>query len=301
MKPLAAREEPWQLCARCRPRQTKQETAKKKKGRKARRRREEAPPPPPPQPKRESPQDDARKQSAARGRAFRSERRALARHGVGDAADPLNGGVYAETRRLRLRFARSPIHSWGVFTDEPIVQGRKFLEYRGEEIGLQVGERRQEMYERNGEIDYLFRVDDQLIVDATRMGSLARFVNHSCAPNCVSKIVRARARKKIVLYEDVARCSVAGSGRRRRAPVRARGREDPVPLRRGDVSRVAELNLFGFNTLAGIDRAAVLSCQVPNVENPTLIGITSKLSSQRKSATHRPSPRGQFSITQSAG
>ena len=193
-KPLSTREEPWQPCARCRPRQTKQETAKKK-GRKARRRREEAPPPPPP-----PPVDDAKKQSAARGRAFRSERRALARHGVGDSNDPLNGGVYAETRRLRLRFARSPIHSWGVFTDEPIVQGTQVLEYRGEEIGLQVGERRQEMYERNGEIDYLFRVDDQLIVDATRMGSLARFVNHSCAPNCVSKIVPHAGRKKIVLY-----------------------------------------------------------------------------------------------------
>ena len=194
-KPLATKEESWQPCARCRPRQTTQETAKKKKGRKARRRREEAPAPPPP-PK----EDDAKKQSAARGRAFRSERRALARHGVGDSNDPLNGGVYAETRRLRLRFARSPIHSWGVFTDEPIVQGTQVLEYRGEEIGLQVGERRQEMYERNGEIDYLFRVDDQLIVDATRMGSLARFVNHSCAPNCVSKIVPHAGRKKIVLY-----------------------------------------------------------------------------------------------------
>ena len=194
-KPLAMKEESWQPCARCRPRQTTQETAKKKKGRKARRRREEAPAPPPP-PK----EDDAKKQSAARGRAFRSERRALARHGVGDSNDPLNGGVYAETRRLRLRFARSPIHSWGVFTDEPIVQGTQVLEYRGEEIGLQVGERRQEMYERNGEIDYLFRVDDQLIVDATRMGSLARFVNHSCAPNCVSKIVPHAGRKKIVLY-----------------------------------------------------------------------------------------------------
>ena len=206
VRPRSTKEEPWQPCARCRPRQTKQETAKKKKGRKARRRREEAPAPPPPPPKRESPQDDAKKQSAARGRAFRSERRALARHGVGDSNDPLNGGVYAETRRLRLRFARSPIHSWGVFTDEPIVQGTQVLEYRGEEIGLQVGERRQEMYERNGEIDYLFRVDDQLIVDATRMGSLARFVNHSCAPNCVSKIVPHAGRKKIVLYtkRDVA-------------------------------------------------------------------------------------------------
>ena len=91
-----------------------------------------------------------------------------------------------------MRFARSPIHSWGVFTDEPIVQGTQVLEYRGEEIGLQVGERRQEMYERNGEIDYLFRVDDQLIVDATRMGSLARFVNHSCAPNCEVAPTRSR-------------------------------------------------------------------------------------------------------------
>ena len=38
------------------------------------------------------------------------------------------------------------------------------------------------------------------------MGSLARFVNHSCAPNCVSKIVPHAGRKKIVLYtkRDVA-------------------------------------------------------------------------------------------------
>jgi histone-lysine N-methyltransferase SETD1 len=185
------------LCARCRPRRTKQEMVKPARRPKILRRKdaEKAP--------RGSPtadRGDAIKASAARGRAYRSERRALARHGVGDAGDPLNGGVYAETRRLRLRFARSPIHSWGVFADEPIAKGTQVLEYRGEEIGMQVGERRQEMYERNGEVDYLFRVDDQLIIDATRMGSLARFVNHGCDPNCESRIVPHAGRKKIVLY-----------------------------------------------------------------------------------------------------
>lgn len=35
----------------------------------------------------------------------------------------------------------------------------------------------------------MFRMDDQGVVDATVMGSAARFINHSCEPNCYSKIV----------------------------------------------------------------------------------------------------------------
>lgn len=36
---------------------------------------------------------------------------------------------------------------------------------------------------------YIFRIDDDLMVDATMYGNIARFMNHSCAPNCYSKVV----------------------------------------------------------------------------------------------------------------
>ena len=65
---------------------------------------------------------------------------------------------------------------------------------------MAMGEKRQKHYEDEGLIDYLFRVDDETIIDATKVGSLARFVNHSCAPNCLTQIIVHAKRKKIALY-----------------------------------------------------------------------------------------------------
>ena len=42
---------------------------------------------------------------------------------------------------------------------------------------------------------YIFRVDESIHVDATMAGNIARFVNHSCAPNCYSKACRHCARR----------------------------------------------------------------------------------------------------------
>lgn len=36
--------------------------------------------------------------------------------------------------------------------------------------------------------DYMFRVDDEWVVDATRKGGAARFINHCCEPNCFTKV-----------------------------------------------------------------------------------------------------------------
>ena len=40
-----------------------------------------------------------------------------------------------------------------------------------------------------------FRVDDKFVVDATMSGNRARFINHSCGPNCMSKIITVDGRK----------------------------------------------------------------------------------------------------------
>ena len=44
------------------------------------------------------------------------------------------------------------------------------------------------------------RLDKHFVVDATSQGSLARFVNPSCDPNCYTKIISHEGRRKIVLY-----------------------------------------------------------------------------------------------------
>ncbi|RKP20399.1 SET domain-containing protein [Rozella allomycis CSF55] len=104
-------------------------------------------------------------------------------------------------RKKNLKFDKSMIHAWGLFTLEQIDQGDMIIEYVGEIVRAIVAEAREKRYEKEGiGSSYLFRVDDELVVDATKKGNLARFINHSCDPNCVAKIITIENQKKIVFY-----------------------------------------------------------------------------------------------------
>jgi len=84
------------------------------------------------------------------------------------------------TRRKQLEFRKSRIHNWGLFALEPIAENDMVIEYIGQIISPAVADRRERAYERRGiGSSYLFRVDDQ-VIDATQMGNMARFMNHSC-------------------------------------------------------------------------------------------------------------------------
>lgn len=69
-------------------------------------------------------------------------------------------------RKKQLKFARSPIHDWGLFAMEDIEAHEMVIEYVGEMIRFQVAELREKQYERVGiGSSYLFRVDDENIID----------------------------------------------------------------------------------------------------------------------------------------
>ncbi|KAI8320721.1 histone methyltransferase [Martensiomyces pterosporus] len=106
-----------------------------------------------------------------------------------------------ESRTKRLRFSKSAIHDWGLFASEPIYQGEFVIEYIGERIRARLADLREEQYEREGiGSSYLFRVDDEIVIDATKCGNVARFINHSCDPNCIAKTIVADGTKRIVIY-----------------------------------------------------------------------------------------------------
>ncbi|KAI9007460.1 hypothetical protein CLU79DRAFT_840538 [Phycomyces nitens] len=110
---------------------------------------------------------------------------------------------HLKNRRKQLRFAKSPIHAWGLFAEEPIDANEIVIEYVGEVIRHQVAEKREKEYERTGiGSSYLFRVDNDRVIDATKRGNVARFINHCCAPNCVAKIVTIDKQKRIVIYSS---------------------------------------------------------------------------------------------------
>lgn len=84
-------------------------------------------------------------------------------------------------RKKMLRFAKSGIHDWGLFAMEQIGAEEFVIEYVGETIRQSVADHREKCYNAQGiGSSYMFRIDQDTIVDATKTGSLSRFINHSC-------------------------------------------------------------------------------------------------------------------------
>ena len=62
------------------------------------------------------------------------------------------------------------------------------IEYVGEIVRSVIADAREKHYEKTGiGSSYLFRLDAETVIDATKVGNNARFINHSCAVSC-SKI-----------------------------------------------------------------------------------------------------------------
>jgi hypothetical protein len=131
------------------------------------------------------------------GRAARAKQRRLLRgvSALGVNVDTLAG------RETNIRFDRSDIHGWGVFTDIDIRQGEMIIEYRGELISNAMAEKREKEYE-SAKIgsDYMFRIDEYTVCDASKHGNVARFINASCTPNCYPKIIFLDGMKRVVVY-----------------------------------------------------------------------------------------------------
>jgi len=106
-----------------------------------------------------------------------------------------------KARKKELKFAKSAIHEWGLFAMERIDANDMVIEYIGEIIRQKIADIREKQYERMGiGSSYLFRIDDDTVIDATKKGNLARFINHCCDPNCNAKIITVDGHKKIVIY-----------------------------------------------------------------------------------------------------
>ncbi|TPX68337.1 histone-lysine N-methyltransferase [Spizellomyces sp. 'palustris'] len=106
-------------------------------------------------------------------------------------------------RRKRLKFAKSPIHDWGLFAMERIDKNEFVIEYIGEIVRQKVADHREKIYERQGiGSSYLFRIDGDHIIDATKRGNMARFINHNCEPNCSAKVITVAGKKRIVIYAN---------------------------------------------------------------------------------------------------
>jgi SET domain-containing protein len=89
--------------------------------------------------------------------------------------------IVAQLPRIARR--RSPISGWGVYAAQAIEEDAYIVEYKGALISQAEAWRREHRYLPRQRI-WIFTIDERRARDAAYGGNVARYVNHSCHPNC---------------------------------------------------------------------------------------------------------------------
>jgi uncharacterized protein len=86
----------------------------------------------------------------------------------------------------------SRLHGLGVFAARRIPRGTRIIEYLGERVSHTEADRRYDQKDAGDNHTFLFIVDAHTVIDAGIDGNEARFMNHSCEPNCESLLENQR-------------------------------------------------------------------------------------------------------------
>lgn len=120
-----------------------------------------------------------------------------------------NHDSWPEAPRLRpgpehesIAIGPSRIHGLGAFAQKDLACGTRIVEYLGIRINKRESSRR--CRENN---EYIFYLNSRQDLDGNVPWNMARFINHSCAPNCDAELIDERiwivARRDIALGEEL--------------------------------------------------------------------------------------------------
>ena len=106
------------------------------------------------------------------------------------------------------RVRNSTIHGRGVFAATTIPKGTQIIEDRGQRTTWEIVSVRPDSDPRNPTHTFIFELSDGRVIDAGVRGNAARWINHSCAPNCKSfedddGRVYIEARRTIAMGEEL--------------------------------------------------------------------------------------------------
>jgi SET domain-containing protein len=121
------------------------------------------------------------------------------------ASPPAKATTAAPSRRIQTR--RSGVHGKGVYAVVDLAEGETLIEYVGEVITWEEALRRHPHDPTDPNHTFYFHIDESHVIDAKFGGNSARWINHSCDPNCEAEVedgrVFIRARRNIPAGEEL--------------------------------------------------------------------------------------------------
>jgi hypothetical protein len=98
----------------------------------------------------------------------------------------VNGtAVHSRAPKRKIIVKTSRIHGRGVYAARKIAKGERIIEYKGERISWREADRRPPSDPNDEHHTFFFALEDgKRVIDAKVGGNAARWINHSCAPNC---------------------------------------------------------------------------------------------------------------------
>lgn len=108
--------------------------------------------------------------------------------------------------RPRFIVKQSKIHGRGIVAARLLKKGERIIEYKGEIISWKEADRRPSADPNDPHHTFLFSLSDgKRVIDANVNGNAARWINHSCDPNCETEEDEAGNRVFIQAIRDIKR------------------------------------------------------------------------------------------------